>query len=276
LEKLIEAVKAGFVSHSYIFLGDRPQLLEKALKLARMINCENADLAPCGYCTPCRKIKNGVHPDVYITYPEGSSIKIDQVRAIIAKYPGKPLEAKKKVYILQDAHNMTVQAQNALLKTLEEPITESVVIMLADNLKQLLPTVVSRCQVIDFSLGFSKSPLPEDIRARAAEVFFTAAQRHQNPTQLASDMANLGQKPEEVLEFAASLYRDVLLVKNKLESLIINRDLDKIIKHYIDWISERHAVWAMDCILKQIKVARAKGNQNLIWYNIFIELQEVT
>jgi len=275
LDKLKEALKAGFISHAYIFLGDGEKVSQEALTLSRTVNCENRDLAPCGYCDSCRKIKNGLHPDIFEIFPEGASVKIDQVRKIIQSYADKPLEAAKKVYILHDAHTMTPQAQNALLKTLEEPVTQSIIIILADNLKQLLPTVVSRCQVIDFSTGFKQLDLPEDIRQKAAEVFLAAAEKNQNPAKLASEILALGQKSEDILEFASTLYRDMLLVKTKVRGNLINQGFDKMIEQASEFFSEKFAVSAMDCVVRYLKAAKAKGNQSLIWYNFFVELQEV-
>lgn len=275
MEKLMEAVKAGFASHAYIFLGDGEKISRVAIDISRTVNCENRDLAPCGYCDSCRKIINRAYPDVFEIFPEGSSIKIDQVRKVIQSYADKPLEGAKKVYILHDAHTMTPQAQNALLKTLEEPISESIVILLADNLEQLLATVVSRCQVLDFSEGLKESGLPEEICQKAAETFLKAAKKTDNPANLASQILSLGQKSEELLEFAASLYRDMLLVKTKAKSKLINKDLAGLLQQSCQSISEKYAVSALDCVMRQLKAAKAKGNQNLLWYNFFMELQEV-
>jgi len=275
LDKLKEALKAGFISHAYIFLGDGEKISREAMDLSRTVNCKNRDLAPCGYCDSCRKIKNGVHPDIFEIFPEGASVKIDQVRKIIESYADKPLEAAKKVYIIHEAHTMTPQAQNALLKTLEEPVTQSIIIVLADNLKQLLPTVVSRCQVIDFSVGFKQLDIPEEVRQKAAEVFLAAAEKKRNPAQLATEILALGQKTEDLLEFAATLYRDMLRAKTKVGAKLINQEYDKRIEQASKFISEKFTVSAMDCVVRYLQAAKAKGNQSLIWYNFFMELQEV-
>ena len=275
MDKLKEALKAGFISHAYIFLGDGEKISREAMDLSRTVNCKNRDLAPCGYCDSCRKIKNGVHPDIFEIFPEGASVKIDQVRKIIESYADKPLEAAKKVYIIHEAHTMTPQAQNALLKTLEEPVTQSIIIVLADNLKQLLPTVVSRCQVIDFSVGFKQLDIPEEVRQKAAEVFLAAAEKKRNPAQLATEILALGQKTEDLLEFAATLYRDMLRAKTKVGAKLINQEYDKRIEQASKFISEKFTVSAMDCVVRYLQAAKAKGNQSLIWYNFFMELQEV-
>ena len=151
---LKNAVKSGRVSHSYIFLG--PSGVGKmlaALNFAAALNCANLlDADPCGLCISCAKIKNFNHPDVSILKPEkiNGSIKIDDVRRLTQEVSLKPYEGRKKVYIIDEASSMTNVVSNALLKTLEEPATDSAIILITENLSDLLKTIASRSQIVRF------------------------------------------------------------------------------------------------------------------------------
>ena len=109
-----------------------------ALNFAKALTCKDVvSSEPCGECPSCKKIDSMTHPDVFIlrAEKEGSSIKIDDVRQLIKDIYLKPFEAKKKVYIIDGAEDMKHEAANALLKTLEEPPTDSILILITDNLR---------------------------------------------------------------------------------------------------------------------------------------------
>ena len=149
------------VSHAYIFHG--PGGVGKklvAITFAKALNCQAPGPdRPCGTCVSCKKIDSSNHPDVSVLQPqkEGSSIGIDSIRALIRDASLKPYEARKKVYIIDGANSMTEEASNALLKTFEEPPSDSVIILVADSLNMLLPTIVSRAQVLKFfALGIGE------------------------------------------------------------------------------------------------------------------------
>ena len=142
------------ISHSYIFSG--PDGVGKrlaAINFAKALNCDSAiSGSPCDQCSSCKKINSLSHPDIFTLKPkeEGASIKIEDVRALIKDVYLKPFEARKKVYIIEGAEYMKHEAANALLKTLEEPPADSVIILLTENIKSLFHTIVSRCQVVKF------------------------------------------------------------------------------------------------------------------------------
>ncbi len=106
---------------------------------------------PCGACPACRKIGSGHHPDVIRMGPTGATIKIAQVRALRETLSMKPYEAKRRVVIITDAHAMSPSAGNALLKILEEPPDRTILILTAPQRADLLPTIVSRCQLVRFN-----------------------------------------------------------------------------------------------------------------------------
>lgn len=154
-EKIIEGLKKALagnqLAHSYLFeglegLGKR----RVAFELAKGICCNAEGIRPCNSCSSCVKLEHGNHPDVKWIGGEGS-IKIDDIRDLQKDIQVKPYEGNNKIYILCDAEKMTVQAQNALLKTVEEPPYYSTLILLTTNAYSLLPTIVSRCQVLKFS-----------------------------------------------------------------------------------------------------------------------------
>ena len=142
------------IAHAYIFVGpDGVGRILTALAFAKALNCKGSGAeVPCGSCAPCRKIDASNHPDVSVLKAEKDkgSIKIGTIRELIRSVSLTPYEANKKVYIIADAELMTEEASNALLKTLEEPLSESVLILIAENLNSILPTIASRAQIVRF------------------------------------------------------------------------------------------------------------------------------
>lgn len=145
VNSLINCLKDNCLSHSYIFEG--PKGIGKrtvAKTFAQLLLCESKGNNPCGKCKSCMLFKAGNHPDVTILSSD-KSIGVNTIREMIKDTGIKPYYGGKKIYIILDAENMTVQAQNSLLKTLEEPPEYVVIILTTINLNLLLPTLVSRC-----------------------------------------------------------------------------------------------------------------------------------
>ncbi len=149
-EILRRALANGKIAHAYLFSG--PDGIGKRLMataLARAIVC--LEQRGCGHCRACRKIDHQNHPDLHILEPEGNSIKIEQVRALQRDLNLKPLEAPRKICMIEQADTMTVGAANALLKTLEEPRGDTLLILLSAQPNRLLETIRSRCQPLPFT-----------------------------------------------------------------------------------------------------------------------------
>lgn len=148
------ALRNDRISHAYIFSGpDGVGKMLAALNFAKAINCADVKSgSPCDQCPSCKKIDNSSHPDVFIlkAREDGGAIKIEDVRALIKDAYLRPFEAKKKVYIIDSAQEMKHEAANALLKILEEPPADSIIILLTENIKALFQTIVSRSQVVRF------------------------------------------------------------------------------------------------------------------------------
>lgn len=140
------------LAHALIFSGpDGVGKRQFALTLAKAVNCEEAEADSCDRCAACRKIEAGSHIDVQVIEPEGVFIKVGQVRQLVEEAYYRPLESRKRVFILDPADTMNEQAANALLKTLEEPPETSLLILITDKLHALLPTIRSRCQIHTFT-----------------------------------------------------------------------------------------------------------------------------
>ncbi|MCA1649826.1 MAG: AAA family ATPase, partial [Acidobacteria bacterium] len=167
LELLARAARRGSLSPSLIFAGpDGVGKRVAAIALAQVMNCQTPvplgedplgedplgeDKDACGTCASCRRIARGVHADVLLIEPgETGAIKVDQIREAIERTAYRPFEGRRRVVIIDDADAVLGEAQNALLKTLEEPPGSSSIVLITSRPDFLLPTVRSRCQLLRF------------------------------------------------------------------------------------------------------------------------------
>lgn len=153
IDLLRRAIEEKRLAHAYLFIG--PGGVGKSLLakiFAKALNCEKQTAEPCDECISCKKIEAGIHPDVVTVSPEGKSsqIGINAIRKIEGVMSLKPYEGRTKVFTIDGADKMTEDAANSLLKTLEEPPKETVIVLLASNMSKLQPTIVSRCQKVLF------------------------------------------------------------------------------------------------------------------------------
>ncbi|HJA13388.1 MAG TPA: DNA polymerase III subunit delta' [Candidatus Mediterraneibacter merdipullorum] len=144
------AVAADAVSHAYILNGERGSGKKLLANLFAMsLQCENRDEDgdACGKCQSCRQAMNGNQPDIIrVTHEKPNTISVDDIRVQVNDdIVIRPYSSRYKIYIIADADMMTVQAQNALLKTIEEPPAYAVIMLLTENAEVLLPTIRSRC-----------------------------------------------------------------------------------------------------------------------------------
>ncbi len=146
---LEKAISSGRLPHAYLFVGP-PGVGRETTALSffgRLICLEGRF---CKSCLPCRKFLRGVHPDVEILAPQGKNIKIEQIRALEGKLYFQPLEGQRRLILLPQAELLTREAANALLKSLEEPPPYTLFVLLAQTTEAILPTIVSRCQLVRF------------------------------------------------------------------------------------------------------------------------------
>jgi DNA polymerase-3 subunit delta' len=164
LELLADALKQGRLSHAYLFTG--PAQVGKttvARAFAQALLCEREAGTPCGECRTCQRVAAGRHPDVQLIRAQRDTIQIEQVRMLQSDAALSPLEGRYRVFIIREIEKATPPAANALLKTLEEPPPRVILLLTSARPDQLLPTVVSRCQVIGLR------PLPLEIIRTALE-----------------------------------------------------------------------------------------------------------
>ena len=153
VEQLQHTVASDRIAGAYLFVGPTGVGKETVARyFTQLIFCQQDAHPPtaCGTCLACRKMDSGNHPDLQFIRPDGSFLKIGQIRALQKQIIYEPLEASRKVYILTDVERMNAEAENCLLKTLEEPPAATVLILLTSNIRALLPTTRSRCQILQF------------------------------------------------------------------------------------------------------------------------------
>ena len=152
---LIKSLKEDKISSSYIFVGSEGTGKKfTAIEFTKTINCLNLNkkLEVCDNCHSCNEINKQCCPDLKIIEPIKSSIKIEQIREMRKEIGLKPFKNKKKIYIIDKAEKMTLEASNCLLKTIEEPPYYAIIILICSRIDPILPTIVSRCQIINFGL----------------------------------------------------------------------------------------------------------------------------
>jgi len=150
---LQKAIASRRLGQAYLFSGiDGIGKKAVALAFASALNCEApaATGDACGKCASCLKVSRGNHPDIHIVASDTQFIRIDAIRHIEQQMTFKPLEGKKRVFIVEDADKMNEQAANALLKTLEEPAANNLIILLTARPQSLPLTILSRCQQVRF------------------------------------------------------------------------------------------------------------------------------
>jgi len=150
-EHLQNAIAMNKVSHAYIINGERSSGKEFIAKVfAAALQCEKGETEPCGECHSCIQAKSGNQPDIiFVAHDKPNTIGVEDIRTQINNDIGiKPYCSHRMVYIMNEGEKMTVQAQNALLKTLEEPPEYAVILILTANVDSLLPTILSRCVVL--------------------------------------------------------------------------------------------------------------------------------
>jgi len=198
---LTRALEQG-PSHAYLFSGP-PGVgkTEAAVAFAAGLACPDGG---CGSCATCRRVQEGLHPDIEIVAPEGNFIRKDEITDINLHAAYRPYEAKAKVYIFLEADNFNTEAANAFLKTLEEPPGHVHFILVTDRPERLLPTIASRCQMVSFS-SVRAPAIADDLSGRLG--------LRRAEAELLARVAggNLGYARELATSDGARRQRDVLL-----------------------------------------------------------------
>lgn len=222
------AIKTGNLSHAYIINGEYGSGRQTiASALAKTIQCQSKtdDTDACGVCTSCKQAESHNHPDIkYITHDK-TSISVNDIREQLNNDISIiPYSSEYKIYIIPDANKMTEQAQNALLKTIEEPPVYAIIILLTENCDSLLPTIRSRCVTL------TMNPVEKDKICTYLENKF---QLEPEQAQIAANycQGNIG----KAIRFASS--SDFIEMKNQVLKLLKNLD-SMDIASIIDTIKE--------------------------------------
>jgi DNA polymerase-3 subunit delta' len=223
---LNSAVKENKLSHAYFFYGKDEQLITQAAnEFAKACVCKNS-FVPCNVCSSCKKAQHGTHPDIISLFPEGASIKINQIKQLKYNINLLPFESEKKVYIINHADTMQKPAQNSLLKTLEEPNKYAIIILLANSKNAFYPTILSRCQI--FYFGDLKAN--EHIKEIVYTTFIYMLQN--NFEQIMENSLLLAEEQlTDVFMVIVSILRDSIVYKlSKNTDNIVNKDNIDLIK----------------------------------------------
>jgi DNA polymerase III subunit delta' len=301
IEMLQRAIQRDKVVNSYLFVGNEG-IGKKwaALQFAKAINClEEGDPKgdACDRCPACKKIDHHLHPDVSIIEPEGQTIKVDQVRQIQKELMYRPYEGKRRIFILTAADRMAPNMSNILLKTLEEPPLHTMIILLANHLKLMLPTILSRCQTIHFHplpVPSVRKWLMEEKGLNQEEAHLLASLSEGSPGKALEIREEIGQVKREdllegwvgsrvlsfnrienwvdalpsqredlllILEVARTLLRDLVMMKVlKNGSRLIHSDL-------LQKIEKTASEWSLSSLLKRMEALHQatfaiRGNAN--------------
>ena len=250
IETLRFALANGRLHHAYLFVG--PEGIGKrkiAFSLAKVIHCSETTADFCGVCVNCARIEAGNHPDVRFLEPLAGKkeISIQQIRDIEKELNFRSFSGKRKIAIVDPATLMNLSAQNALLKTLEEPPQDSLLILIASNAGGLLPTLRSRCLLVSFSpleqeslerfLGANKGRQPEEARLLAAMAMGSLG------AALRLDNEKLRERRSRWIELMSSLVPgDYRSAADAAEELAANRD-DSL--QFLDWVE----TWYRDLLV---------------------------
>ncbi len=292
---LRRAISSDRLAHAYLFEG--PEGVGKrlvALALVRAVFCLEG--TGCGNCSACRKVDHHNHPDLHLLEAEGTLIKIEQVRALQKELSYRPLEAPKKICLIDGAEKMNPAAGNALLKTLEEPSGEALLILLSAKPEKVLSTIRSRCQRLPFSRlpqqllqqvlieRLEVDEVQGHILAALSEGSFKKAFGKDRDLylekrrsllkavtalspgsilplfELAEEIAEDKDRLGEILDILQAFYRDLLLHKHgRPESEMVNLDLaDKIRR-----VAARASVPALLRKLEAIDASRHQLERNV-------------
>lgn len=248
---LKNAIAMGKISHAYIFNGEQgsgKKLL--ADRFAQTLQCEAGGTEPCLKCRSCRQALTGNHPDIIqVLHEKPNTIGVEDIRSQVnGDIQIRPYNGKYKIYVIRDADKMTVQAQNALLKTMEEPPAYAVLMLLANNADMLLPTILSRCVRLNL-----KAVRDADIK----EYLMKEMQipDYQADVSVAFAQGNVG----KAVKLASSdhfneMKRDVLELLRYMDKMELYEVLDAVkrispYKEYIDDFLDLLTVWFRDVLL---------------------------
>lgn len=300
-EHLTNAIEQGKISHAYVINGERFSGKEFIANVFAMaLQCEHPDgVEPCQECHSCKQALSANQPDIIrVTHEKPNTIGVDDIRTQInTDIAIKPYSSPRKIYIIQEGEKMTAQAQNALLKTLEEPPAYAVIMILTTNVDALLPTILSRCVVLNMKpvrddlvkkylmeelqipdykanvcVAFARGNLGKAKQLASSEEFDHIKEEAVSMLKYVQDMeinemlAAVKKIQEykfdvgDYLDILAIWYRDVLLFKatNDANHLIFKEEIQ-----YIKKCADRCAYEGIEDILKALDKAKSRLKANV-------------
>ncbi|BCN28730.1 DNA polymerase III subunit delta' [Anaeromicropila herbilytica] len=310
-EHLQNAIKLNKVSHAYILNGEKGSGKKMlAYTFAKVLQCDKKDIDPCGVCKSCIQAESMNQPDIITLVHEKASIGVDDIRTQINNDIAiKPYSSPYKIYIIDEADKMTEQAQNALLKTIEEPPAYAVILLLTSNANRLLPTILSRCVTLnlktisteliknelmvnyhipdylaELSAIFSQGNLGKAIRYASSEEFTNIKEEVLHILKYIDDMEiyeiieaikKLSEHKLEIndyIDFMILWYRDVLMFKvTKNPNVLIYREEYKFISKQ----ASMRTYEGIEAIVNAMDKAKVRLNAN-VNFDIAIELMLLT
>ncbi len=299
-EHLQSALLAKKISHAYIINGEKSSGKEFIAKVFAMaLQCERGGEEPCQECHSCRQALSANQPDIIkVTHEKPNTISVDDIRSQINNDVAiKPYSSPYKIYIMNEAEKMTVQAQNAILKTLEEPPEYAVLLLLTSNVNSLLPTILSRCVVLNMkpvSDDLIRKYLMEqlqvpDYKAEVCVAFargnvgkakaLASSEDFENVKGEALSLLKYIQDMElheitaaikkindyklevnDYLDIMAIWYRDVLLFKatNDVNHLVFREEIQALRR-----VAQRSSYEGIECVIEALEKAKARLNANV-------------
>jgi DNA polymerase-3 subunit delta' len=303
------------VAHAYLFEGMRGTgKLETGILLAKSLLCESLidGYQPCENCANCKRINNRNHPDVHIIEPDGLSIKKQQIKELQEEFSKKAVESAKKIYIIVGADKMSASASNSLLKFLEEPSAQTVAFLLTEQIQQILPTILSRCQVLTFKqllpevmakqlIAKGVNPdnalllahltnNPEEAIALNVDDWFAQAQkivlklyevlkknRLEALVQLTSEWHQHFKDKEQIdrgLDLLLLIFKDLLYIQlEKDEQVVFKREIEHLKQSALK-VSSRRLAEQMSAVLEAKRKLQANMNVQLLMEQLVLNLQE--
>lgn len=261
---LMNSIKKDRLAHAYLIQGLRGTgKTEIATLLTQTIFCpEKKNLEPCGTCHVCKRVSSRNHPDVHWIEKDGQSIKNEQIDYLRKEFSYSSLESTRKIYIIEDAQAMTNQAANRLLKFLEEPLIETMAILLTDNIQGMIPTIRSRCQIIDLK--------PLDTNLLQKEMMNADLSKEQSKI-----MSAITYNIDEAIELTEDeKYQEIItLSKGMIKAIVTDYD-NRFIYLHQNWLKEitdrKDTEYGLDLILlgfKDIAYMQIGKEESLVFFN---------
>lgn len=310
MELFLKTADKGMLAHSFIITG--PDGVGKSVFarfMASYILCTSKN-KPCGVCSNCIRVKNKNHPDVIEIAPK-NSIGVDDIRGLSEKINTKPYEGDRKVVIIKGADFITIQGQNAFLKTLEEPPLDTTIIMLAENINLILDTIKSRCQIyklnripiekvknylISINVEEKKAELFSNLsdgiignalkmldnryqilRDETCSVFTKMVQFNPLDFMMIEDFFTANKDNiEAVFDIIISLIRDISVFKNTLkETHCLNIDKIDLIRNLSEVLSNEKLNRLLEIILNTKGNIDKNANFQMAITSLLLSMQEV-